>query len=74
MTIMFIAADIGGIHQLSHKLPILPIYEILKQQGYDVIWGSWVPWGIPFKEEDKHKEIQYYVCLLYTSPSPRDRS
>ena len=61
MTLMFITADIGGIHQLSHKLPILPIYEILKQQGYDVIWGKWQPWGVPFEETDKNKAIQYYV-------------
>lgn len=61
MTIMFITADIGGIHQLSHKLPILPIHDILKKQGYDVIWGTWNPWGVPFKQEDKEKTIDFYV-------------
>ena len=61
MTIMFITADIEGTHQLSHKLPILPIYEIMKEQGYDVIWGSWNPWGRTIKHEDKDKIIDYYV-------------
>ncbi len=58
---MFITADIEGTHQLSHKLPILPIYEIMKEQGYDVIWGSWNPWGRTIKHEDKDKIIDYYV-------------
>jgi len=61
MAIMFITADIEGTQQLSHKLPILPIYDILKKQGYDVIWGYWNPWGVPFLREDKDKEIDYYV-------------
>ena len=61
MTIMFITADIEGTHQLSHKLPILPIHDILKKDGYDVIWGSWNPWGVPFAQADKDKEIDFYV-------------
>ena len=27
---------------------------------------------IPLKEYDKLKEQKNYICLLYTSPSPRD--
>ena len=61
MAIMFITADIEGTHQLSHKLPILPIHDILIKQGYDVIWGTWNPWGVPFQREDKDKEIDFYV-------------
>ncbi len=61
MTIMFVTADIEGTHQLSHKLPILPIHDILIKQGYDVIWGYWNPWGVPFLREDKDKEIDFYV-------------
>lgn len=46
MGIVFVTADIEGTKILSHQLPIIPIYNILVQQGYDCRWGQWRnPWG-----------------------------
>lgn len=46
MGIVFITADVEGTPINSHRLPIQPIYDILKKDGYDCRWGSWRdPWG-----------------------------
>ena len=45
---------------------VAELKEILKQEGFEEL-----------KESEKWKVKpgkRYYVCLLYTSPSPRDRS
>ncbi len=60
MGIVFITADIEGTHINSHKLPILPIFDILVQQGYNCKWGQWRdPWGTNSGIPDD--EIDFYV-------------
>jgi len=43
LAIVFITAEIEGWKIYSHQLAILPIYDLLKQEGFDCRWGIW--WG-----------------------------
>jgi len=46
MVIAFVTADVAGVKILSHQLPLIPIYNIMKNQGYDCRWAQWhSPWG-----------------------------
>jgi len=61
MVIVFITADIEGNRILSHQLPIQPIFDIMKAQGYDCRWGQWrSPWG-KCPGVDSHDQVQCYV-------------
>ena len=72
--------DTRAIQQVIKKYPIKvnPYYLSLIEKKNDPIWKQCIP---DLKEltdirgeTDPLREDQYSPCLLYTSPSPRDRS
>ena len=57
--------------------PTNPIYKLVKDPSTNtenvvMVTIDGVQWSIPF--DDDNTKYQQYNCLLYTSPSPRDRT
>ena len=49
--------------------------NMLKQHGADVIDVDQIGRNVLYEDNDaKAKVIHHFGCLLYTSPSPRDRT
>ena len=59
--------------KLFKELPIRDVYPVQISQGDDIthlIRAEGNEWGV---KERLNYSIRYGLCLLYTSPSPRDR-
>ena len=59
MSIIFITHDLGVIAQLADDVIVMYLGQIMEKGTVDEIF---------------HNPKHPYTCLLYTSPSPRDRS
>ena len=49
---------------------------MLKEQGYEIVGLTMWVWGdepVEARQLAENMGIEHYICLLYTSPSPRDR-
>ena len=48
--------------------------ETSSKQVFDRLAGAWAYWGWKGGYFSTEEDAQAYYCLLYTSPSPRDRT
>jgi methionyl-tRNA formyltransferase len=64
---------------LDHNLPLLQIEEFTSNvktliSNFQADLALCVAFGPPFFDEETINIFPYKICLLYTSPSPRDRT
>ena len=58
------------IQQIQKFVPGAKIYKLIRD-GRDVLTSGTFDWLL--KDGNQTDRYEYYICLLYTSPSPRDR-
>ena len=73
----------GRIQELNGKLASANVIDVSKLSGDKIVFGATVSFVDVDTEEEKRYKIvgedeadleQNKICLLYTSPSPRDRT
>ena len=62
------------LRRLRYNKTVRDLFEDTHLRPQDLIYPIFVCEGKNIKNEIKSMPGQYQVCLLYTSPSPRDRS
>ena len=59
----------GRIAVLESRIPALQVIDPKTlNAGSKIVFGA----TVTLADEDSDKEVTYQICLLYTSPSPRD--
>ena len=57
----------------SFVVAVLLLSRVLDQGSLSYEFGGWAaPWGIEYRVDIVNAFVLFVVCLLYTSPSPRD--
>ena len=68
------ASPIFYLHSMHEGVQVSSKLEQLQALLAPVVEGlGYQCWGIEYVSQGKHSVLRIYICLLYTSPSPRDQ-
>ena len=71
LPVLIIGAGLAGLTVALHMAETQPVI-LMAKRGLGEAATAWAQGGIVGVVDKEHDSIDSHVCLLYTSPSPRD--